>query len=302
MTFTPEAERSSRSKERVLECEFDVDLNQAMGIQCIQSIGEAARKTGIEVVLWKILLTRKRADCPLHPAERASPIQNWERINLRPKPRVLPVECLSEAHSIPSNTVNDSSTSPTAPDSTSTQNRTMICLHVGCGPPSVGLVHEAFSGKDWKEIRLDLDPAVQPDVVASIADLSPVQTESVDSVWSSHNLEHLPAHDVSKALAGFHRVLRPGGLLLMTMPDLQAVAQLIVDDQLEGVAFQSPAGPISPIDILYGHRPSLAAGKSMMAHRTGFTQTTLRAHLQRAGFSEGKVWTQGFDLWALMTR
>ena len=54
--------------------------------------------------------------------------------------------------------------------------------------------------RNWREIRLDLDPAVQPDIVCSITDMSPVATDSVDAIWSSHNLEHLQRHEVPLAL------------------------------------------------------------------------------------------------------
>jgi hypothetical protein len=44
-------------------------------------------------------------------------------------------------------------------------------------------------------------------------------------------------------------------------------------------------GPIAPLDILFGHRPSLASGNVFMAHRTGFTGGTLAAALIKAGFA-----------------
>ena len=196
----------------------------------------------------------------------------------------------------------NASSTDSAQSSPATSTSSLICLHIGCGGKNPATLHEAFRGPQWQEVRLDIDPDVEPDILASIVDLSPIRTASVDSVWSSHNLEHLAPHDLPLALAEIHRVLRPGGLFLATLPDLQAVAKLIAEDRLEDAAYESPVGPITPLDILYGHRPSLAAGKSAMAHRMGFTQTTLRKHLHDAGFSEGKLWSEGFDLWALMTR
>ena len=71
-------------------------------------------------------------------------------------------------------------------------------LNVGCGYPLRQKLHRQFHGPEWREIRLDLDPAVQPDVVCSITDTGPVTDDSVDAVWSSHNLEHLQRHEVPK--------------------------------------------------------------------------------------------------------
>jgi hypothetical protein len=58
---------------------------------------------------------------------------------------------------------------------------------------------------------------------------------------------------------------------------------------LEDTLYMSPLGPIAPIDILFGHRPSLAGGNAFMAHRTGFTDGTLGAALIRAGFATAIV-------------
>jgi len=172
-------------------------------------------------------------------------------------------------------------------------------LNVGCGYPLRQKLHRHFHGPQWREIRLDLDPAVQPDIVCSITDMSPVATDSVDAIWSSHNLEHLQRHEVPLALAEFIRVLKPQGLLLLTLPDLRQVAQLVVEDRLEDTAYTSQSGPITPLDMIFGHTPSLARGNPFMAHRTGFTVRTLHKVLVVAGFADITV-RQGnsFDLWA----
>jgi len=175
-------------------------------------------------------------------------------------------------------------------------------LHVGCGVADREKLHITFRKPEWRELRLDIDPAVQPDVVASITDMASIETGSMDGLYSSHNLEHLYPHDVSTALAEFVRVLRPDGFALLALPDLQRVAELVVADKLEEAAYVSAAGPIAPLDILYGFRPSLAAGNLFMAHRTGFTATTLARAIIAAGFAHVRVKRNGFDLWALAFR
>lgn len=178
----------------------------------------------------------------------------------------------------------------------------MIALHVGCGSRCATTLHSAFRGPEWTEVRLDIDPNAEPDIVASITDMPMIREQSVDAVFSSHNLEHLEAFEVPLALAEFHRVLRPGGVLLVTLPDLEGVAKLIVEGKLEETVYQSPAGPVAPLDILYGFRPFQVAGGNSMAHRMGFTMKSLGARLCEAGFVEGKLWTEGLDLWAMVLR
>lgn len=185
---------------------------------------------------------------------------------------------------------------PSSPTVASEPTKTV--LHVGCGPKKREKLHRQFQTAEWREVRLDIEPRVQPDIVASITDMRPVATNSMDAVWSSHNLEHLEAFQVPIALGEFLRVLKPGGMLLITLPDLQVMAKLVAEDKLEDPAYVSPAGPIAPIDTIFGHRASIAAGMPYMAHRTGFTLRTLTAALQRAGFTQINVQRTEFDLWA----
>ena len=172
-------------------------------------------------------------------------------------------------------------------------------LNVGCGYPLRQKLHRNFHGPEWRELRLDLDPAVEPDIVSSITDMGPVADDSVDAVWSSHNLEHLQRYEVPLALAEFFRVLKPHGLLLLTLPDLQQVARLIVEDRLEESAYVSQSGPITPLDMIFGHTASLARGNQFMAHRTGFTARSLHRLLIEAGFVEVTLrQNPSFELWA----
>jgi SAM-dependent methyltransferase len=173
-----------------------------------------------------------------------------------------------------------------------------IVLNVGCGPPGPRNLHASFKGRGWRELRLDIDPSVNPDILCSMIDMQPVATGSVDAIWSSHNLEHLYRHEVPAALAEFVRVLRPGGELLLTLPDLQRVAELVAETGLEDEAYMSPSGPTTPLDMMFGHSPSLARGHLNMAHKSGFTAQTLAQLLSQAGFAGVAVQRDGFALWA----
>jgi SAM-dependent methyltransferase len=179
-----------------------------------------------------------------------------------------------------------------------------IFLHVGCGPKNKDQTTRVFAQDDWQELRLDIDPAARPDIVGTMLDMPAVASASVDAVFSSHNIEHLYPHEVPVALKEFLRVLRPDGLLVVTCPDLQGVARLIADDKLTETAYTAPAGPIAPLDILYGHRPQLAAGNLYMAHHCGFTLKVLLTTLKAAGFAAvaGRQRASFFDLWAVAAK
>ena len=158
-------------------------------------------------------------------------------------------------------------------------------LHVGCGVYLREKLPPVFRDAGWREIRLDIDPEVNPDIVASIIDMRAISDGTIDAVYSSHNVEHLYPHEVPLALREMRRVLRAVGFALIKLPDLQEVARHVAEGRLEEQLYMSPMGPIAPLDILYGHRPSLAGGNAFMAHRTGFTGETLGAALVAAGFA-----------------
>lgn len=175
-------------------------------------------------------------------------------------------------------------------------------LHVGCGPKRKDSTTRGFNRPEWTELTLDVDQSVKPDIVGSMTDMSAVSAGTVDALFSSHNIEHLFVHEVPVALKEFRRVLKSDGFVVLTCPDLQGIAELIAADRLTDAAYTSPAGPIRPVDMLFGFSPSIAAGNRYMAHHCGFTKKVLIATLQAAGFASVAAARRPhpfYDLWAV---
>jgi predicted SAM-dependent methyltransferase len=159
-------------------------------------------------------------------------------------------------------------------------------LNAGSGRHSARGIPPFFVSFGWEEVRLDVDPSVTPTVIGSVTDMKDFfDSQSFDAVWSSHTLEHLFSHDVPEALKEFKRVLKPNGFVLILCPDLESVANHIIHYGADSIAYTSPAGPITAIDMLYGHLASVAQGRHYMAHKTGFTADRLGRLLLEAGFS-----------------
>jgi SAM-dependent methyltransferase len=175
-------------------------------------------------------------------------------------------------------------------------------LNAGSGSPLAGRLPAVFSNEAWAETRLDIVPANQPDIVGSIVDMRGVVADGAfDAVYSSHAIEHLYTHDVIPAFREFRRVIKPGGFGLVTCPDLMAISRFILAEGAEAIAYQAPAGPIRPIDMLYGHAESIANGAFAMSHHTGFTPPRLARVAVVAGFSQVRIIEGGcFDIWALL--
>jgi len=159
-------------------------------------------------------------------------------------------------------------------------------LHAGCGPKVMKPPREYAA---MKEVRLDKNPSVNPDVLASIVAMPMLEDDSFDAIFCSHVLEHCYFHEVAMALAEFERVLKPGGELKILAPDLQAIGGKVALDQADCVLYQSSIGVVTALDVMYGHRASVTTGNLHMAHHCGFTQRTLRDSLNAVGFVSVEV-------------
>lgn len=148
-------------------------------------------------------------------------------------------------------------------------------LNVGGGTTALP---EKFN--EFEVTTLDIDPSTQPDIVASMTDMGDIG--SYDVVWCSHALEHIYPHEVNKALSEFLRVLEPGGHAIIFVPDLEG---LKAD---ESPLYIDPTGPVTGLDLIYGHRVAMQ-DSIHMAHHTGFVANTLTSALIKAGFDQAET-------------
>ena len=85
-------------------------------------------------------------------------------------------------------------------------------LHWGCG---------ASAAPGW--INSDIQPGKGVDVVADIRKGLPLASDSVDYAVSHHALVDLGIYEQVPALIELRRVLRPGGVLRLGLPDLDVL-------------------------------------------------------------------------------
>ena len=158
-------------------------------------------------------------------------------------------------------------------------------LNVGGNNKSIQLPAH-FAG--FEHLLLDIDPRGKPDILCDARELATQEADQFDAVYCSHNLEHYYRHDVQKVLAGFLHVIKDGGFAHIRVPDIAEVMRLTVENKLDidDVLYTSPAGPIMVLDVLYGFSVEIeSSGQDFYAHKTGFTEKSLLAALDKAGYS-----------------
>ena len=126
-------------------------------------------------------------------------------------------------------------------------------------------------------VNVDVLPdAPGVDVVADITETLPFDSGSAELVYASHLLEHVATEEVPRVLAEWRRVLRPGGTLLVAVPDLEAIARMLVE---RPGWFTPPHAPW--IGAIYGGQKD-----DWDFHKTGFTAPWLAYCLDQAGFGD----------------
>ena len=79
-------------------------------------------------------------------------------------------------------------------------------------------------------------------------------------------------------------MLKDDGLVVIKCPDIQRVCEEIVQDKLLETLYESPIGPVSAIDIMYGNRREISEGNYYMEKKVGFTYSVLNGAFAEAGF------------------
>lgn len=87
-------------------------------------------------------------------------------------------------------------------------------LNLGCG---------SCRHPDWTNV--DLEPAGDDVIACDLRRGLPFTTGSCEAVYAAHLLEHLRPAEAGRLLAEVHRLLRPGGVVRIVVPDLEGIAR-----------------------------------------------------------------------------
>jgi predicted SAM-dependent methyltransferase len=134
-----------------------------------------------------------------------------------------------------------------------------------------------------------VDAFGEPDVKAEMWDL-PFEADSVEEIWCSHALEHVACANVSKTLAEFLRVLRPGGRAIIQVPNMDYIARYWLTGPDRHWAEQMIFG-LQTTDGEY--------------HKSAWTNMVLEADLKGAGFDVQRIeirWTHNQETWQAVAR
>ena len=113
-------------------------------------------------------------------------------------------------------------------------------LIAGSGPTKM----PEWGEQGFTPTYLDIEPRNNPDVVASMTHMGDIGP--YDVIFCCHALEHLYPHEVYWALCEFKRVLKPGGMAIIMVPDLEDVKptnDLLVHNDLRGAKFSGGRSP-----------------------------------------------------------
>lgn len=59
----------------------------------------------------------------------------------------------------------------------------------------------AFQSEEWREVRLDIDTANEPNVIGTLLNMSAMPSESADAIYSSYTIEHLYPNEIPVAMS-----------------------------------------------------------------------------------------------------
>jgi len=129
---------------------------------------------------------------------------------------------------------------------------------------------------DWKILDIEARPEV--DFVGNAASLEQFEDGSVEAIYASHVLEHFYYglnNELINTLAEWRRVLKPGGKLYISVPDLKTLCWLYLNPNL------MPIERHHVMRMMFGGQTN-----EYDVHKVGLDADVLGLYLAEAGFQE----------------
>lgn len=143
-------------------------------------------------------------------------------------------------------------------------------INAGCG-------RHVLDG--WTNVDIAPSPLASraPDILADVRSI-PLPDGCADELMAIHLFEHFHPWEAPKLLAEWHRLLKPGGVLILEMPDLVKCCKNVLSNVMKGGRALEQLG-------MWGLYGDPRDENPYMAHRWGWTYDTLAPLLKAAGFS-----------------
>jgi ubiquinone/menaquinone biosynthesis C-methylase UbiE len=149
-------------------------------------------------------------------------------------------------------------------------------------------------------LQVDLRKAPHIDFVADIRSMPAEWENAFDVAKSHHVLEHFGFQEIPAVLAEWYRIIKPGGKLQVTLPDLQTASEAIAagrfDIYMRGVLYGDQGHPFWSQCAYGGYDAEDAEGQPRKEprflehsyqhnhHKSGFTAAYLIELMEAAGF------------------
>jgi len=151
-----------------------------------------------------------------------------------------------------------------------------VKLNVGCGTDYK---------KGWVNIDNNSDNNIEElDLNWDLRNRLPFDEESVDFIFNEHLLEHLTVKETLTVLKDFMRVLRPGGVLRIAMPDLEKV----IDDYLKNDFKNNPTVKSFGLEFVKTRAELINMSFRWWGHKWLYDWEELERRLKEAGFRKIK--------------
>ncbi|BFM40965.1 methyltransferase domain-containing protein [Synechocystis sp. LKSZ1] len=127
---------------------------------------------------------------------------------------------------------------------------------------------------EWKILDIEARPEV--DYVGNANNLSQFSDNSVDVIYASHVLEHFyynVDNELANTLIEWHRVLKSGGKLMVSVPDLKTLCWLYLHPNAH------PLERHHIMRMIFGGQTNIYD-----VHKVGFDEDILAMYLEMAGF------------------